>query len=248
MENHSNNNQGNTLVSTLLSGAVNLITNEIQRNNSVPNSNQTENKYTCHSCQTNFSSNEFLHSCSECSSEFIELLEESSEAEPSQRQNTELNLNNIMYLATMANTMFSQFSQSLNQVENNRGEGMRDMISFLTSLGSQNVERQFHDANGQQHNVATNLGALILPFIETFGFNNSHGRNNRNPVPEAEIASITEVKILEEDFEYNEETKEMEPPKCSICIYEIIGPTVKTDCKHYFHKDCLQGWLRIHNE
>ena len=128
----------------------------------------------------------------------------------------------------MASGAISQASDFFNRLEREHGGGISRLVATLVSLNNQNVQRQYHDANGNQRNISTSLGSLIFPLIGTFGFNNSSLSDQRAPVPENQIDDLREVKIIQEDYEYNQETQEMEPPKCSICIYEILGPTIKT--------------------
>lgn len=150
-----------------------------------------------------------------------------------------------MKLAALAGTVYTASQRIYNNVERDHGPQIRQLVTILNFLNTQDVTRQFHNSDGNRQQILTNLGSLIAPLISSFGFLNSN--NSRSPASQRDIDSMQETKITEDEYEYNEESKEMEAPKCSICIFEIMGPAIKTECRHFFHKDCLSGWLRIHN-
>ena len=104
----------------------------------------------------------------------------------------------------------------MNSIERDYGTGLRDIVSVISNLTGQNVSRSFTNEDGERQNVNTNLGDLLAPLISTFGFLNGGGQSNRSPASDNEIDELEEVQIKRSDYEYNEETKEQEPPKCSI--------------------------------
>lgn len=37
-----------------------------------------------------------------------------------------------------------------------------------------------------------------------------------------------------------------EPPECPICMTEMIV-CCELQCKHHFHKECIENWVKTHN-
>jgi len=163
--------------------------------------------------------------CSSCNSEFIELVE--GQSEPSQApgsgnegdsgsNSNQMSLSDMIKMAHTLHTVTRGASRMMNNIERNYGTGLRDIISVISNLTGQNVSRSFTNQNGERQSVSTNLGDLLAPLISTFGFLSGGSQNNRNPASENEIDELEEVQIKRCDYEFNEETKEQEPPKCSI--------------------------------
>ena len=67
------------------------------------------------------------------------------------------------------------------------------------------------------------------------------------PAGEEDLKKLEEVKLSEEDKEKNNDSGELNLPQCRICMTEIEDMAIKTHCGHYFDKDWLLPWLRIHN-
>lgn len=250
----SNRSGSNELAGMLFRGVLSMVGDRVSRRlNRQP---ETKKKYKCHGCDREFESTTDKTECQHCRSEFIEQVEEEEKKEAPQgdrsSQNSQgssspqISLTDLMRYAQLAGTVISSGRQIFNTVERDYGPQIRGIVSVLNLLNTQDVSRQFTNENGRTETVHTNLGTLIAPLIATFGLLNSN--SSRSPVSERDIESLEEVQVKEEDYEYNEESKQHEPPKCSICIYEILGPAIKTECRHFFHKDCLKGWLRIHNQ
>ena len=250
----SNRSGSSELAGMLLRGVFGMVRDRASRG--LSSQTQPKKKYKCHACSREFESTADKTECNHCRSEFVEHLEEEEKkevprdgarGEGSQGSRTpQISLSELMRYAQLAGSVISNGREIINTVERDYGPQIRGIVAILNMLNSQDVSRQFTNQNGRTETVNTNLGNLIAPLIATFGLLN--GNTSRSPVSERDISNLEEVEIKEEDYEYNEETKQNEAPKCSICIYEILGPAIKTECRHYFHKDCLKGWLRIHNQ
>jgi len=44
-------------------------------------------------------------------------------------------------------------------------------------------------------------------------------------------------------------TAEQTGQQCTICLsdFKVGEPVIKTACKHFFHRNCLIFWLRVHS-
>lgn len=241
----------NLITQAVVNYATNRISEEFKnRNGSNNNNSNVTYKYKCHECNKDFEATEVKSKCPHCSGEFIEILEESKQ-EPGNSNNrssgsNQLSLSDLMRFASVAGTAISTSGRYIRQIEQNHGPQIRTIVGQLATLTNQVVQRSTTDSNGERRNVTTNLGDLIAPLISSFGLLNNNTASQ--PVSERQLDELEEINITKEHNVMNEETKEEEPPKCSICIYEIYGLGVKTECNHFFHKDCLKGWLRIHNQ
>ena len=118
-------------------------------------------------------------------------------------------------------------------------------ISELASVKDIVLYRTRRNRDGQTREVEVRLDDAFRNLFIKFGLVDK--KNPQFPANDKDLQSLEEIKITEDDYKLNDTTNEYEPPECSICICDIEGKGIKTDCGHYFHKDCLFPWLHIHN-
>ena len=135
------------------------------------------------------------------------------------------------------------------QVAKDIGSGLKPTInrtiSELASVKDIVIYRTQRNQNGEEREVEIKLEDTYRPFLLKFGLMD---KNNPNiPAMEEDINKLEEIKITEEHYKLNEVTNKMEAPEWWICIWDLHGKGIKTDWDHFFHKDCLHPWVRIHN-
>lgn len=66
-------------------------------------------------------------------------------------------------------------------------------------------------------------------------------RTGNPPASEEAINNLNEVDV---DAVFNEQTGNLDFPKCSVCFEELQGKAVQMPCGHQFTKDCICEWLK----
>ncbi|CAI2381124.1 unnamed protein product [Moneuplotes crassus] len=119
--------------------------------------------------------------------------------------------------------------------------------TFSELISVKDVVIQAGQTDEDGNNIITELKieSIYLPIARRFGIVDKN--NPMYPASEEDIKKLEEIKLKEEDKEEDPETGEMNPPQCRICMTEIEEGAIKTPCGHYFDKDCIMPWLRIHN-
>ena len=74
------------------------------------------------------------------------------------------------------------------------------------------------------------------------------GRVGTPPASKDAIEKLQEVKIDEKYCKKNEQTGELEYPRCSICFDDLKEKATIMPCGHLFNKECLHEWLSQHNQ
>jgi E3 ubiquitin-protein ligase RNF115/126 len=88
-----------------------------------------------------------------------------------------------------------------------------------------------------------NLLSQILRISEM-----DRGRTGTPPAAPEEIKNLPEIQITEEQCKKNEQTGELEYPRCTICFDDLKEKGTLMPCGHLFNKECITSWLEQHNQ
>lgn len=69
------------------------------------------------------------------------------------------------------------------------------------------------------------------------------GRTGTPPAAPEEIKNLPEIQITEEQCKKNEQTGELEYPRCTICFDDLKEKGTLMPCGHLFNKECITSWL-----
>lgn len=74
------------------------------------------------------------------------------------------------------------------------------------------------------------------------------GRVGTPPAKKEAIQCLPEVQITQHHCKFNEQTGALDHPRCTICLEELTEKAVIMPCNHMFNRDCIDQWLKIHNQ
>lgn len=213
----------------------------------------TKFEYHCYEWRKNLLSESEVEKWPECESEFIE----QKGVKEDTKGKSKLNIQNLFKAFTNKSlNAIEQMYYSIGEV----GYGIADVVKSgkkqsnpqfkktLSELGSIKdlvVLHRKKNIEGNEANQEVKLGDLFIPLIRKFGLMDKDNENN--PATDHAINKLQEVDVTKDDYEESKDSKEKLAPNCSICSSECEKKAIKTDCGHFFHKDCLVPWLKIHN-
>ncbi|OIT35540.1 PREDICTED: probable E3 ubiquitin-protein ligase RHC1A [Nicotiana attenuata] len=112
-------------------------------------------------------------------------------------------------------------------------------LEELSAIGARALLHQFilnPSENQREVTVLVNSRNGSVTFIEgSFNLDNFLSKDDPLPASEESIDSMPAVKIVEEGVE------------CAICLleFEVGGEAKEMPCKHKYHVDCVDKWLKI---
>ena len=132
------------------------------------------------------------------------------------------------------------------KVDKEHGKNIKEGMTKLGVIPDQRAERKSTDDNVKKEPVKTSSSSWMTPVLGMFR-RSTPATEKKEPVPEFDTSVIGEQRLKKEDYIYNEQTRQIEAPRCAICTYELDDTFSHTPCFHYFHKDCLKGWFKNNN-
>nr|XP_016452262.1 PREDICTED: E3 ubiquitin-protein ligase RNF181-like [Nicotiana tabacum] len=112
-------------------------------------------------------------------------------------------------------------------------------LEELSAIGARALLFQFilnPSENQREVTVLVNSRIGSVTFIEgSFNLDNFLSKDDPLPASKESIDSMPAVKIVEEGVE------------CAICLleFEVGGEAKEMPCKHKYHVDCVEKWLKI---
>lgn len=210
-------------------------------------------EYHCYACNSNSFTDNEVEQCPKCESEFVcqKGMKDFNKA------GGKFNLKNLfkafsdkslhaiesMYMAL--GEVGYGISDTFNSTKESSNSEFKKTLGELGSLKNLVIYKKQQEENGQKSTKEVSLGDLFIPFVRKFNLMNKDNANS--PASDSSLKNLEEIDINNDDEEESKGESLKEAPVCTICSNKCKDKAIKPECGHYFHKDCLVPWLKIHN-
>jgi hypothetical protein len=208
--------------------------------------------YQCHACNSKFETGSLVNNCQKWQSDFIE-----------QTGVKDVNSADKLSLGKLFKTVKDESAKSYNNVKNSvsSNESIKNLlknttktskglffktIDQLSSVKDIIIWQKDHEVEGHKSKQYVTFQDLYTPLIRKFGLTDK--KNANHPATDDAISRLAERQMTEDDKEENKETGELKFCECTIWTVECADKAIQLECGHYYHKDCLIPWLKIHNK
>ncbi|OHT16882.1 hypothetical protein TRFO_41479 [Tritrichomonas foetus] len=178
--------------------------------------------------------------CPECGSDFLEVVEENINS-----NNTNNNFQN-----QFLGSIFNQLNSNLGNINLNANHSGDQFSDVFQDVASHLFRDLFHRRSGEEilENLITTLsGRLERRFGTDFIHSIAENLRNLSRLHQGRPPASEDVINSLHPQQYSEGV--CLDSTCAICLTEMENgdEVIVLNCRHGYHKDCIEPWLRTHN-